>query len=305
MLEVLWKSAPVIFAILTGIGLITYLVMTAIERLRRVHQQFVRAMTKLTQAITDLKDTAPQVIGIKEAIMDSNGTMAAQRRMAASADLILRLETDEQWLDARRAFAKLRELSVKGHNRFAQLLETRTALSVEFSNYEFGHLATPLTAEVAPKVSKAKSAAASKKTTSQEDTAAADDRFELYEATEIQYQRFINYLNMLEHMSIQIQRGVYDADTLRKWHRAAYVRNVAIAQPAIKMMRQFNEQVYVECEMLARAWSRTSSEYESLGGKKKCTAVLDAFNEELAKKNLPQLNFALDTGITLNDDDAK
>ncbi|WOR13750.1 DUF4760 domain-containing protein [Hyphomonas sp. FCG-A18] len=156
-------------------------------------------------------------------ILANNQITSAQRRLAA-ADFIMKLETDAEYLKARREFAILREQSRDGTNKIEELFKTRY--------------------EEQKKVSDGAE--------QPEDLADIEDA----------YQRVVNYLNLLEHMSIQIQRGAYDEESLRLWHRGAYIRNVKVALKGIRYLRERNNRsaVFEQAEFLAHAWADGSEE---------------------------------------------
>ena len=100
-----------------------------------------------------------------------------------------------------------------------------------------------------------------------------------YSVLEDDYQKVVNYLNILENLSIQIRRGAYDEQAIRLWHRSAYVRNITAAYDAIKWIRVNRKAplVYIQAVFLACAWADGESECAVLGAAdcEKCRTELE------------------------------
>jgi hypothetical protein len=186
----------------------------------------------------------------EQAIKNGQQITGSQRRLAA-ADLILRLETDGEFLAARRKFAELRDSKppVKGMDSFTHLFETLDATQEALKQAEQN----------------------GKNYTDDESRQKAEsERKDLereYSILEDDYQKVINYLNILENLSIQIRRGAYDEQAIRLWHRSAYVRNITAAYDAIKWIRVNRKAplVYIQAVFLACAWADGESECAVLG----------------------------------------
>jgi uncharacterized protein DUF4760 len=175
---------------------------------------------------------ATALANIQTSVNNHNKITDAQRKLAA-ASFIVTLETDAQYLEARRIFAQFREASNEDVDRFTDIVKAR-------KEHRENRATEPPDGD---------------------DIEAEDNIYET------QYQQIINYLNILENISIQIQRGAYDEQSLRQWHRGAFVRNVKASLAAINYIRKVskNSAVFVEAEFLAQAWAEGPEETLQFG----------------------------------------